>query len=94
MPRFFLYQLEFRVGVLLLQLFSKIVIANYTIHLSHVEKILFRNGVSLFMIPKMGMEGFFLARVLSWVIEAVYSALLFFFGKWNPDKRALKAKTE
>lgn len=53
-----------------------------------------RTVLSFIMIPKMGMEGFFLAWVLSWVIEAVYSALLFFFGKWNPDKRALKAKTE
>jgi Na+-driven multidrug efflux pump len=37
---------------------------------------------SLILIPKFGMNGFFIGWVISWVVEAVYSAILFFMGKW------------
>lgn len=39
---------------------------------------------SVALIPKMGMEGFYLGWVLSWIIEAVVTTVLYFMGKWKP----------
>ena len=39
---------------------------------------------SVALIPKMGMEGFYLGWVLSWIIEAVITTVLYFMGKWKP----------
>jgi Na+-driven multidrug efflux pump len=49
-----------------------------------------RYFVSLLLIPKWGMHGFFAGWVLSWAAEAIYAILIFFFGRWNPEKRNLK----
>ena len=42
---------------------------------------------SALLIPSMGMYGFFLGWLLSWVTESVFTVLLFFFGKWNPGNQ-------
>lgn len=39
---------------------------------------------SVFFIPKLGMDGFFLGWVISWIAEAVVTTSLYFFGKWKP----------
>lgn len=39
---------------------------------------------SCLLIPSMGMNGFFLGWVLSWVAEAVFVLIVFFFGRWLP----------
>ena len=49
-----------------------------------------RTVLSFILMPRSGMEGFYLAWSLSWIIEAVYVFAVFFFGRWNPDKRKLK----
>lgn len=46
-----------------------------------------RYVASAILIRFMGMEGFYLGWLVSWVIEAIFVLLLFFFGKWNPDER-------
>ena len=44
---------------------------------------------SWFLIPKMGMEGFFLGWVISWVVEAIVTTGLYFIGKWRPKAESL-----
>lgn len=39
---------------------------------------------SLILMKAYGMEGFFLGWAISWLLEAVFVTLLFFFGKWLP----------
>lgn len=38
---------------------------------------------SALLITPLGMEGFYLGWLISWVAEAVYAAVLYFFGSWN-----------
>lgn len=51
-----------------------------------------RYVASVLLIPRYGMHGFFAGWVASWIAEAIYSAILFFFGKWNPSKKKPKEK--
>ena len=44
---------------------------------------------SLLLIPSMGMNGFFLGWILSWIAEAAFVLLIFFFGRWQPKEDAL-----
>ena len=39
---------------------------------------------SIFLIPKMGMNGFYLGWVISWIVEAIITTCLYFIGKWLP----------
>ena len=39
---------------------------------------------SVFLIPKMGMNGFYLGWVISWIAEAIVTTSLYFIGKWLP----------
>ena len=41
---------------------------------------------SWLLIPTMGMSGFFLGWVLSWVTEAILCVVLFFLGGWKPKE--------
>lgn len=38
---------------------------------------------SALCITSLGMEGFYLGWLISWVVEAAFSTCLFFFGKWS-----------
>ena len=39
--------------------------------------------LSLILAPKMGMNGIYLAWVLSWAIELVYALTVYFMGLWK-----------
>ena len=39
------------------------------------------------LIPSLGMHGFYIGWVLSWVAEAIVCVLLFLWGKWNPARK-------
>lgn len=53
---------------------------------------LVRYAFSLLLIPSMGMEGFYLGWVISWIAEAIASVVLYFVGLWKrnfPDTQPL-----
>jgi Na+-driven multidrug efflux pump len=43
---------------------------------------------ALSLIPSMGMYGFYLAWVISWIAEAIVNVVLFLLGKWMPKVEA------
>lgn len=45
-----------------------------------------RIGLS-YLLLKKGIEGFYLAWVLSWIIEAAFVVALYFIGFWRPDRK-------
>jgi hypothetical protein len=51
---------------------------------------------TIWLIPKMGMDGFFLGWIISWGVEAVYCIIVFFAGGWDKSKEwaTMKAATQ
>lgn len=43
-----------------------------------------RFAISALLIPSMGMHGFFVGWVVSWIAEAIVTTSLYFIGKWKP----------
>ncbi len=43
-----------------------------------------RYVASALLIKPLGMEGFYLGWVVSWILEAVFVIVLFYIGKWKP----------
>ena len=41
---------------------------------------------SALLIPSLGLEGYYLGWVISWGVEAAFSTILFFLGRWNNPK--------
>ena len=41
---------------------------------------------SAILIPTMGMSGFFLGWIISWIAEAFLTTALFFIGRWQPKE--------
>ena len=53
--------------------------------LGAISRLLF----SMLLIPSMGMNGFFVGWILSWIAEALFVLLIFFSGRWQPKDDAL-----
>lgn len=48
-----------------------------------------RYVASALLIKPLGMEGFYLGWVISWIAEALFVLVLFFVGKWKPNVEKL-----
>jgi len=51
-----------------------------------------RFAYSFALMPSMQMRGFYLAWVLSWVTETVYTLIIYARGRWNPAWQELRGE--
>ena len=42
---------------------------------------------SVLLIPTYGMNGFYVGWIISWILECVFDFILYFTGKWNPERQ-------
>ena len=58
--------------------------AMYHLFFVSIFGALVRYVASVILIKSMGMNGFYLGWVISWVVEAIVNIVLFCLGKWQP----------